>query len=117
MCSWIIIEYFSTDSTMTLGFKGPSHPTWASLYRKFFMMKMNWFKFSIPSLDCLKLMMTPTTLKIRSLSIYDPTIPRTWQARRKTCKNCITCFAHQIKVFSISTSHNTNHWYNCNSFF
>jgi hypothetical protein len=84
---------------------------------QYFMMKMNWFKFSIPSLDCLKLGMTLATLKIRSILIYDPTIPRTWQARKKTCKNCMTCFAHQIKVFSISTSHTTSHWYNCNSFF
>jgi hypothetical protein len=27
----IIVESFSKNSTMTLGFKGPSHPTWTSL--------------------------------------------------------------------------------------
>jgi hypothetical protein len=59
---------------MALGFKGPSHPTQVSL-GQFFMMKMSQSKFSIPSLDRLKLVMTLVTLKIHSILIYDPTMP------------------------------------------
>jgi len=79
-------------------------------------MKMNRFKFSISSLNLLKLMMT-LTLKIHSILIYDPIVPRTWQMKKETCRNCTTCFACQIKGLSIFTSHISNYQYNCNSFF
>jgi hypothetical protein len=61
---------------MTLGFDGPSHPTLASL-GQILMMKMSQFKISIPSLDCFKLVMIPTTLKIHFIFIFDPPMPRT----------------------------------------
>jgi hypothetical protein len=67
---------------MTLSFDGPSHPTQASL-GQFFMMKMSQFKFSIPSLDCFKLVMIPTTIKLHSILICDLTMLRNEQAKRR----------------------------------
>lgn len=78
--------------------------------------KMSWSKFSIPSFDCFKLMMTFATLKIYSISIYNPTLPMTWWAKKETWGNCTPWFAHQISGFSISDGHMNNHQYNCNSF-
>ncbi len=65
---------------------------------------MNWFKFSIPSLDCFKLVMTLATLKIRSISIYDPTTPRTWQARKKNVQKLPTklkCFQFLLEILQV----------------
>jgi hypothetical protein len=98
MCSSIIINLFSRNLAMNLSFKGPSHPTQLSL-GQFLMMRINRFKFSISSLVHFKLVMTPIILKICSISICDPTIPRTWWVWKKTCENLITRFAHQIKCF------------------
>jgi hypothetical protein len=77
-------------------------------------MKMNQSKFSMPSLDRLKLMMTPTTLKIHFIWICDPTMPSTWRARNETWGNWTTCFAQQIKRSSTSTNRIANHRYNYN---
>ncbi len=116
LCFSIIAKFFSKNSAMALSFKGPSHPTQASL-GQFLTMKMNQSKFSIPSLDHLKLEMTLVTLKICSISIYDPTMSSIWWVRNETWGNWTTCFAHQIKGFSISIGCTTNRWYNCNSLF
>jgi hypothetical protein len=50
-------------------------------------------------------MMTFTTLKIHFISIYDPTLLRTWWAKKETWGNCTPWFAHQINGFSISNGH------------
>jgi hypothetical protein len=71
------------NPTIILGFRIPSHQTWASL-SQFFMMRINQFKFSIPNLYHLKLVVTPITLKIYYISICDPTIPKTWWTRKET---------------------------------
>jgi hypothetical protein len=45
-----------------LGFKGPSHPK-TNVVKLILDDETSWFEFSILSLDCFKLMMTPTILK------------------------------------------------------
>ncbi len=100
VCFSIVVESFSRNSTMILSFKGPSHPTQPSL-GQFLMMRMSQSKFSILSLD---------HLKIHYILICDPKPPSIWQ-------NCTSCFSHQIKRFSIFVGHIINHRYNCNSFF
>ncbi len=100
LCSSIMVESLSKNLVVALGFKGPSRPTQASL-GQFFMMRMSQSKFSILSLD---------HLKIHYILICDPKPPSIWQ-------NCTSCFSHQIKRFSIFVGHIINHRYNCNSFF
>ncbi len=100
VCFSIVVESFFRNSTMILGFKGPSHPTQPSL-GQFFMMRMNQSKLSILSID---------HLKIHYILICDLKPPSIWQ-------NYTSCFAHQIKGFSISIGRIISHQYNCNSFF
>jgi hypothetical protein len=60
-----MVESLSKNLVVALGFKGPSRPTQASL-GQFFMMRMSQSKFSILSLD---------HLKIHYILICDPKPP------------------------------------------
>jgi len=66
-----------------------------------------WPKFSILNLDCFKWVMTPTTLKIHSMLMYDfMNLPKAWQAK----KNLYMELHHMIcplnqGVFSLCWSH------------
>jgi hypothetical protein len=52
----------------------------------------------------------PTTLKIHSISIWNPTIPSTWQAKKDTCGNCIAWFAHHPWVLHLINKTNAIHF-------
>ncbi len=112
LCFSIIAKSFSKNSGMALSFKGPSHPTQMSL-DQFLMMKMSWSKFSIPSLDCFKLMMTPTTLNICSIQFVIPQSQILNERNMGKLHNMLS--THQIKQFSISIGYIANCWYTCNS--
>ncbi len=72
---------------------------------------------SIPSLDHLKLVMTLCNIKnLYYFNLWSHNAKYLMRKERAT-GNCITCFAHQTRKFSISTAHITNCQYNCNSFF
>jgi hypothetical protein len=100
---------------MVLSSIGPLHPTWTSL-NQLLMMIMSRLKFSIPSLNHLKLVMTFCNIKY--LIYFNMWSHNAKYLMRKEIAmgNCITCFAHQIRRFLISTGHTTNCRYNCNSF-
>ncbi len=82
-----------------------------------FLTRMRRSKLSIPSQDCRRFMMTPTILKILSISIYEPIMPSTWQNRNDTCGNFTTCATHHTKKFLVFVDCTHNHWKICNLFF
>lgn len=73
------------------------------------MLKMSWSKFSISSLDCLKLVMTSATLKIYFYLWSHNTKALT--SKERNMQKLHNMFAHQIKGFSIFVNHTTNHQY------
>ncbi len=88
-----------------------------NIVRPFFSIKMRWYRFSIPNLECQKLVMTLATLKMHLVSIYEPTIPSTWRAKKTTCGNWVVCWPHQAKGFSIFYYITHNWQNNYSSFF
>jgi NADH:ubiquinone oxidoreductase subunit F (NADH-binding) len=78
---------------------------------------MKQFKLSILSQECQWFMITPTTLKKTSISIYEAIMSNTWQAKNETCGNCIKCVAHHPKGLVVSISRTHKHKKIWNSFF
>ncbi len=78
---------------------------------------MKQFKLSILSQECRRFMITPTTLKILSISIYETIMSNTWQAKNETCGNCIKCVVHHPKGLVVSISCTHKHKKILNSFF
>jgi hypothetical protein len=48
----------------------------------------------------LKVVNTPTSVKICSISICEPEIPRICFARKSTFKNWLSCICHQVSGFA-----------------
>ncbi len=57
------------------------------------------------------------TKKMHLVSIYEPTIPSTWQTKKTTCQNWVVCWPHQTKGFSFFDYCTHNWWNNYSSFF
>jgi hypothetical protein len=53
---------------------------------------------------------------MHSTSIYEPTIPSTWQAKKAIWKNWNACYPYQAKRFLVSNNHTQNQQNTCNSF-
>lgn len=74
-------------------------------------------KFSLPSLDWWKLVITLPMLKIIYVSIWNHTIPNTWLAKKTTFGNWIPCHAHHASGFSHSLTLTCQQLKSCNPFF
>jgi hypothetical protein len=96
----------NTSSTLMKSLKDetfcfPSQNTHASL-GQFLVIIIRQSRFCIPSLDHRKLVMTLARLKIRSVSIWDPTNLKIWQVKSTICGNWLSCAAHHTSEFSQS---------------
>jgi hypothetical protein len=85
--------------------------------RPFFTIKTRWSRFSIPNFECQRLMMTLATLKMHSVSIYEPIIPSIWWTKKTMCGYWIVCWLRQAKGFSIYDYVTHNRQNNYRSFF
>ena len=65
----------------------PSFTPYTESFGQFLQIIISRSKLSTPSLDHRKLVITPAMLKILSVSIWDPTIPRIWHAKKATWGN------------------------------
>ncbi len=75
---------------------------------QFFWTKINFFKFSICQRHFLRLVRIPTKENILSIFIWDPTIPKIYQAKNQTIGNITSCFYHHWKGHLMSL---TSNWY------
>lgn len=89
-----------------------SHPSQA-LLGQFLAITIRHCKFSLPSLDWWKLMITPTMLKIISISIWNPTIPNTWWPKNNVSELSFMSYPPFEWVFTFTCQQCQS----CNSFF
>ncbi len=82
-------KYSSINLTNELN----THPNLRSSCQ-FFMVKIGLSKFSMPRQQCLKPMIIPTILKILSILIYRPTIPKICFAKKLIFRNCCSSSTH-----------------------
>ncbi len=75
------------------------------------------YKFSLPSLDWWKLVITLPMLKNFYVSIWNHTISNTWLAKKTTFGNWIPCPSHHASGFSHSLTFTRQKLKSCNSFF